>query len=174
MDIDILNSGTPDSKNWLNPVFDVVTCNKLITSLSPANVNCFASISNAAFGLPPSGVTQYDDIAIDIRIANINLVAGKYTAPEKQNINAVLSYSITQTTATANSVVAELIFTINTVPIAPTYRFPINFTGIDRVTGIWSSLIPLEANDILGYRIRYTTANSGANASDMTFSGFVL
>lgn len=174
MDIEILNSGTPDSKNWLNPVFDVVTCNELITGLSPATVNCFASISVGPVALPASSLTTLDNSCGNITIPNVNLVDGKYTAPRKQNINVVLSYDLVNTVVSGNTVVVDLIFTKNGVNQSPTYRLPAVVNGLERYSGIFSSLLPLDVGDELGYIMRFATIGAGTNALALTFSGFVV
>jgi hypothetical protein len=135
---------------------------------------CFASISPAPLALPLSGVVVTDDACTTITIANVNLVAGKYTAPASQNMNVILSYSLTNTVPSANAIVVDLIFTKNGVNQAPTYSLPVAFTGIDRVSGIFSSVVPLDVNDVLGYQMRFTSEFAGVNAQDLTFSGFAV
>jgi len=135
---------------------------------------CFASISPSPLALPVSGVVVTDDACTTITIANANLVGGKYAAPVNQNMNVVLSYSLTNTVASANAIVVDLIFTKNGVNQRPTYRLPVAFTGIDRVSGIFSSVVPLDANDVLGYQMRFTSQFAGVNAQDLTFSGFAV
>ena len=135
---------------------------------------CFASLSPAPLALPLSGVVVTDDACTTITIANVNLVAGKYTAPVSQNMNVVLSYSLTNTVASANAIVVDLIFTKNGVNQEPTYRLPVAFTGINRVSGIFSSVLPLDVNDVLGYQMRFASQFADVNAQDLTFSGFAV
>ena len=167
MDINILNSGTPSSKNWLNPVCNVITCNQLITP-----VNVFNMYNTNLLALVSPLTNPCDTIGI--ANPNLNIANNQYTAPVDCFI--LVNYSlIIYYVATSLSIGCSLNVTINGIN---TYLF----TQLTKAAGSDIGPFPLTANgvlklnagDILGFNL--STSGNLANTlyGNVSFSGTIL
>jgi hypothetical protein len=172
MDINILNSGTPNSKNWLNPVCNVITCNQLITIPSPLN--------NSAFNLNFTGQSQLiSDLTnpcdtIGIPNANVSLAANTYTAPNDLNLFVTLQLSIFYPVGVDNFTTAVFIL-INGISSYLSTGSQNTGANVDgRYPLICTGILSLLAGDVVSIRVISLGSLVGANYGNVSFSGSIL
>lgn len=170
MDINILNSGTAQSKNWLNPVCNVITCNQLISPPFP----------NSSFNLNFTGqsplISNLTTPCNTLSIPNVDvsLATNTYTAPNDLNLFVSLQLSIYYTAA-ATSFTTTVSINVNGISSYLTTgtqnpgasiqgRYPLITTGV----------LSLNAGDTVSLSIITVGTVAGINYGNVSFSGSIL
>jgi len=174
MDINILNSGSVESKNWLNPVFGVVRCGELITIPSPLSNNVFNLYRSAVVNIPPAFVTAPCNL-VGIPNADMNLATNVYTAPRDCFLS--INYSmVVNWQPTATAIICFVYISVNG---NPTYLYA-NYNNSN--TGAVVGSFPLQINGILkvnegdtvGVEFSFNGVGTGFSYSSVTFSGQII
>ena len=174
MDLNILNSGTVETKNFLNPVCntltcDVLTCNNLVLARDVFNL-----YRTTVVAIPPTSVTAPCNLE-GIPNPDMDLVTNVYTVPRDGYLS--LSFSIVLNwAATSTSLVALVFIKVNgtstylysnirdDVLSASTGSFPLQISGI----------IPVNAGDLVGVELIFNGSGTGFSYSTATYSGQLL
>lgn len=172
MDLNILNSGTVDSKTFLNPVCntltcDVLTCNSLVLEYDIFNINFNGQAPLTANLTNPCTTTTIDSI-------NMDLATNVYTAPNDIYLFVSLQLSLYYTPA-STSFSSTTTINVNGVPTSFSSgltkqiggeqgRFPQTCTGV----------LDLVAGDTVSISIITAGAVGGTNYGNVSFSGYVI
>lgn len=171
MNLNVLNDGTVATKTWLNPVCNVLTCNQVITTPSPATSTVYSAYLEAPIALPV-GSTTYSNICGGTIIPNNNVVAGVYTALRDQLINVSINYSINNTVLATVTGTVGIQFLINDNPFPVSHAENLDFVGPSVFSGSFTILIPLRTGSDLKYNITTIPNNAGLFISNVSYTFF--
>ena len=171
MDLNILNSGTPDTKGFLNIVCDnitcnVLTCNDLVLTYDVFNIN-FTGQAPLTANLTNPCTT------FSILNENVDLATNTYTAQLDEYLFVSLQLSLYYTAA-STAFSSTTTINVNGVPTSLSSgltkqvggeqgRFPQTCTGI----------LSLAAGDVVSISIITVGAVAGTNYGNVSFSGYV-
>lgn len=173
MNLQLLNSGVPNAKLWLNPVCNVITCNEIISNTPPpvvANVYNMNKVNVVALVSPL--LTPADTIGIPN--PNINIINNRYIAPT--NCFILVNYSlIIYYGSTSFSIGCTMNVTING---QGTYLFDqltkAAGSAIGPFTLSCNGVLQLNAGDLVG--VSLATSGNLANTfyGNVSLSGVIL
>ena len=173
MNLQLLNSGVPNAKLWLNPVCNVLTCNQLITPTPPpAAVDVYNIHSINIVPLVTPLTSPADTIGIPN--VNINLVNNTYIAPT--NCFLLVNYSlIIYYTNTSLTIGCTMTVTVNGVG---TYLFDQLTKAAGSATGpltlSCNGVLQLNAGDIVGFSLLSSGNLANTLYGNVSLSGTVL
>jgi len=173
MNLQLLNSGQPNEKLWLNPVCNVLTCNQLITPTPPpaaVEVYNMYGINIVPLVTP---LTAPADI-IGIPNANINIANNRYVAPV--NCFLLVNYSLIIYYAnTSLTIGCTMTVTVNGVG---TYLFDQLTKAAGSATGPFTlscnGVLQLNAGDIVGFSLLSSGNLANTQYGNASLSGTVL
>ena len=171
MNLQQLNSGTPNGKLWLNPVVNVLTCNSIVEDRPPPRA--FAVVNLAGGALPATTTTPCD--TFEIFSPDVNLLTNTYTAPKACLLQVSLESQITCGAAGSTSDSAFQIL-VNGILTSIRSRDFLSFTVIagSANRGV-SGLLSLSAGDVVSVRFTNAIGGAGPFSYDLfRFSGFIV
>jgi hypothetical protein len=170
MDLNILNSGTPDSKNFLNIVCNSITCNEVIAPPLP----------NSSFNLNFTGQAPLTANltnpcnALGIPNDDVNLAANTYTAPNDLNLFVSLQLSIYYP-AVATGFSTTVSINVNGTPSYLTTGTQNPSSSIQgRYPLISTGNLSLSAGDVVSLSIISSGSIAGINYGNVSFSGSIF
>jgi hypothetical protein len=173
MNLQQLNSGTPNGKLWLNPVVNVLTCNSLVESPATPSRRVFALVNLAGGALPATTTTPCD--AVEIACPDVDLLTNTYTAPSACFLQVSLESQITCGAAGSTSDSAFQILVngiLTSIRSRDFLSFPVIAGSANR--GV-SGVLSLSAGDVVSVRFNNATGGAGPFTYDLfRFSGFVV
>jgi hypothetical protein len=172
MNLQLLNSGSPNEKLWLNPVCNVLTCNQLITPTPPPSSATFFNMAFAgSSALPPS--TTVICTGVLIPNANVNIVTNTFTAPANCFLSVDLQLSVFYTAASI-SLNSNLGITVNGGPSYLLTSVGFAFSGtVGAVPISCSGVLKLNAGDVVGLSFVSTASGPGFQYGQVSFSGTI-
>lgn len=174
MDINILNSGSPNSKNWLNPVCNVITCNEIITPPLPVSNNVFNLYRSAVVNIPPTFITAPCNL-VGIPNADMDLATNVYTVPRDCYLS--INYSmVVNWQPTATAIICFVYISVNG---NPTYLYAnYNNSNTGAVVGSFplqiNGILKVDAGDTVGVVFSFNGVGTGFSYSSTTFSGQII
>lgn len=174
MNLQLLNNGVPDSKLWLNPVCNVLTCNQVITTSPPppSSVSFFNMAFAGSTALPISTTTPCTGVLI--ANPNIDIVTNTFTAPAACFLSVNVQLSIFYTVASI-SLNSNLEITVNGAPSYLITSVGYAFSGtIGSVPMSCVGVLQLNAGDVVGLSLVSTGGGSGFQLSQVSFSGTIF
>jgi hypothetical protein len=173
MDLNVLNDGLIASKPWLNPVCNVISCNKIVTPVSVAPTNVFAS-GQVATNVLVNGVPRSNIMTTaTIPNPNFNLATNVYTAPVAQYVSFSLSYSV-QASNLAQNLGTSVYFRVNGLDQAVIGGVSRAFGANDTAGVSLNQVIRLNAGDTVGYFLTSSSTQAGSQIAFGNFSGIVV
>ena len=182
MDINILNSGTPRSKNFLNPVCNSLQCNNITTNIvegintTPVQIlttKLFQIGVSLGANLPLISTTTPANLTV-INNPYISIGSNTYIATSDQYLQVSISYTLVPPPAGALTGLSNCVALLNgglsfiqcscTSGINTLEPFSLSCTGIIRVS----------AGDIVSVSFVNTGFTGGWRYSAFCFSGVVL
>jgi len=167
MDINILNSGTPDSKNWLNIVCNSITTNDLILDYDIFNINFTGQSPLTANLTNPCDTTAIDS-------PNMDLATNVYTSEDNINLFVSLQLSLyypaaitafsTSVSINVNGIPSYLTTGTQNAGASVQGRYALTCTGV----------LSLSVGDTVSLSIISTGSVAGINYGNVSFSGYVI
>lgn len=173
MNLQLLNSGVPDAKLWLNPVCNVLTCNQLITPTPPPVSISVYNMHNINI-LPLATPLTAPADTIGIANPDINIVTNRYIAPTNcflsVDYSLIIYYANTSLTigctmtVTVNGVGTYLFTQLTKAAGSATGPFPLSVSGV----------LQLNAGDIVGFSLLSSGNLANTLYGNVSLSGTVL
>ena len=172
MNLQLLNNGIPDSKLWLNPVCNVLTCNQLISVTPPPSSSTFFNMAfTGSAALPISSTVICTGVLIPN--PNVDIVTNTFTAPVDCFLSVDLQLSVFYTVASI-SLNSNLGITVNGAPSYLLTSVGFAFSGtVGAVPISCSGVLKLNAGDVVGLSFVSTGGGSGFQYGQVSFSGTV-
>lgn len=173
MNLDLLNDGVPNTKTWLNPVCNVITCNSINVMPDPI-LNQVFNINFTGSNVLSASITN-PCTTVGILNSNMNVLTNRYTAVKDCFLSVALSFLVNYT-ALGASIVVDLGILVNGVQ---TYIFTRDVkANLGGVIGTFpvqvNGVLKLNTGDIVSLQINATGGGSGFTYSNVTYSGVVI
>jgi len=172
MNLQLLNNGVPDSKLWLNPVCNVLTCNQVVSSSPlPGSATFFNMAFTGSAALPVSTTTPCTGVLI--ANPNVDILTNTFTAPVDCFLAVDLQLSVFYTAASI-SLNSNLGITVNGGPSYLLTSVGVAFSGtVGAVPISCSGVLRLNAGDVVGLSLTSAFGGVGLQYGQVSFSGTV-
>lgn len=172
MNLQQLNGGSPNEKLWLNPVANVITCNRLVESQSLPSSRLFQLVNVAGGQLPVLTNTPCD--VAEIPGLGVDVLTNTYTAPADCFLQVSMQCNITCGAAGTSSD-TYLQFLVNNIATSIRSRDFLSFNVVSgsACVGV-SGIVKLSAGDRLSVVFGNAHVGAGFSYDLFRFSGFII
>ncbi|MDP4225290.1 MAG: hypothetical protein Q8910_02775 [Bacteroidota bacterium] len=169
MNLDILNSGVPDQKKYLNIVCNSLTANFVNIPVEPTSEQVFAISMLYGLIIPVQNITVTNVCTENVIVnPNINLSNNTYTASRDEYLFITLQYVLN---CIAGGGQSDINILVNGVPLSIKSREQINSGGNSEWSCTCNGIIKLNAGDVLSYEFTNQFFGVGFGYRDFYFSG---